>query len=220
MQWNNSGRKFCKFIVSDKENAHCIHHLQFLHCKHMSIEDQWFWKWFLFWEDLVLLERWWWQMYSPENAVISKVMLHLRCQQLLTYVPDIRLNLFSKQNMPSKESKTSDNSLNLIVGIRHLLPFFYSWSGLPIFFIQVIVIIRIGFKVVYHQTGYLENRNWDLNIICSTVFVIVNIVLVEYWHFSYSWNIRGRGIWRPKLTHGEMGLFMLCAWHNGIFAAM
>ena len=27
-------------IVSDKENAHCIHHLQFLHCKHMSIDDQ------------------------------------------------------------------------------------------------------------------------------------------------------------------------------------
>ena len=115
-------------IVSDKKNAPCIHNLQFLHCKHVTIDLRWFWRWFLFWGDLVLLERWWWQMYSPEIVVISMVMLHWRCQQLLTYVPDIRLNLFSKQNMPLKESKTSDNSLNLIVGNRHLLLFFYSWA--------------------------------------------------------------------------------------------
>ena len=44
--------------------------------------------------------------------------------------------------------------------------------------------LLFGFKVVYHLTGYLEDRLSEPDVICAIVFVVAALVLVVNWHFS------------------------------------
>ena len=45
------------------------------------------------------------------------------------------------------------------------------------------------------------------------------MVLVVYLHFFCLPRVFGR-IWRPKLTHGAVGLLMCCGWHDAILSVL
>ena len=44
----------------------------------------------------------------------------------------------------------------------------------------VLCSLLVGFKVVYHLTGYLEDRLSESDVICAIVFVVAALVLVVY----------------------------------------